>query len=243
MGNQKNLSFAFTVSIIGFMVAIQFQTVSEPVVRDTRDTWELREDLMAEKEIHSELLREIKANEDKLSKYENERLQSKEQLLKETLEELKLEAGLADVSGPGIIITLKPISNELGHELVRGYVSPSILQRLLNELNRYGAIQLSVDGQRVINTTVIREINSVTKINGHSLNHFPIEIKVIVQNEQEAEKLYNRMQVSKVIEDFFIDNLEVDLDKPDKEIKVPAYQDTIRIRYMETVDMDKGGDN
>ena len=38
--------------IIGFMIAIQFQTVKEPVVRDTRDTWQLREDLVKEKELY-----------------------------------------------------------------------------------------------------------------------------------------------------------------------------------------------
>lgn len=35
--------------IVGFMIAVQFQTIKEPVVRDTRDTWELREDLINEK--------------------------------------------------------------------------------------------------------------------------------------------------------------------------------------------------
>ena len=32
------------------MIAIQFQTVKEPVVRDTRDTFAVREDLVKEKE-------------------------------------------------------------------------------------------------------------------------------------------------------------------------------------------------
>ncbi|SEN28896.1 Uncharacterized conserved protein YlxW, UPF0749 family [Mesobacillus persicus] len=242
MGRPKNVYFTVTASIIGLMVAIQFQTVSEPEVRDTRDTWELRNDLMGEKELQSELLHEIRTIEDKLTKYENEREQSKEQLLKETLEELKGEAGLTEVTGPGIILTLQPIVNELGQEVPMSRVSPSLLQRLINELNMYGAIHLSVDEQRVINTTVIRDIGTVTKIDGHSLNRLPIQIKVITKNAEEADKLYKRMEISTVVEDFFIDNLRVVLEKPEEDIMIPGYQDTIRIRYMEPVETGVGGD-
>ncbi|MGA9228000.1 MAG: DUF881 domain-containing protein, partial [Mesobacillus sp.] len=100
-----------------------------------------------------------------------------------------------------------------------------------------------VDGERIINTTVIRDINRETKINGHSLKRFPIEIKVIAENAQTAEKLYNRMKVSTVAEDFFIDNLEVKVNRSESKLVVPAYQDTIRIRYMDPVNKDKGGGN
>ena len=78
-------------------MAIQYQTVKEPVVRDTRDTFELREDLVKEKERYLSLSREIDSNEEKIEKYETERVQSKEYVLKETLNELKAEAGLTEI--------------------------------------------------------------------------------------------------------------------------------------------------
>lgn len=102
MGNKK-FSFTFITVVIGFMIAIQFQTVKEPAVRDTRDTWELRADILKEKELQLKLLREISSNEEKIVQYETKRKQSKEQVLRETLEELKMEAGLSEVTGPGII--------------------------------------------------------------------------------------------------------------------------------------------
>jgi len=236
VGAQKNFYFSVTASIIGFMVAIQFQTVSEPVNRDTRDTWELRNDLMGEKELQSELLQEIRMVEDTLTKYESEREMSKGELLKETLEELKIEAGMSDVSGPGIILTLQSAMNELGREVPMSYVSPSLLQRLINELNMYGALHISIDGQRVINTTVIRDIGTVTKIDGHSLNNLPFKIKVITKDSEEAEKLLKRIEISDIVEDFFVDNLQVMINKPEEDIEIPGYQDTIRIRYMEPVE-------
>lgn len=241
MGRPTNLSFSIIAAIIGLMVAIQFQTVREPEVRDTRDTWQIREDLMKEKELQSKLLLEIRSNEEKVAKYETERQQSKEEVLRETLTELKDEAGLTEVTGPGLTLSIAPAFNLVVDGDNPPSISPDMLKRLLNELNMYGAQQVSIDGERVINTTVIRDINRVTKINGHSLNRFPIEIKVIVENAEAAEKLYNRMKVSTIAEDFFIDNLEVKVNRPENELIIPAYQDTIRIRYMEPVKKDKGG--
>lgn len=243
MGVPKNLSFSIIAAIIGLMVAIQFQTVREPEVRDTRDTWQLREDLMKEKEIQSKFLLEIRSNEEKIAKYETERQQSKEEILRETLDELKKEAGLTEMAGPGLILSIAPAFNMIIDGDRAPALSPDLLKRLLNELNMYGAKHVSVDEERVINTTVIRDINSETKINGHSLSTFPIEIKVIAESMPAAEKLFNRMKVSEVAEDFFIDNLEVKVNKPVNSLTVPAYQDSIRIRYMESVKTEKGGGN
>ena len=49
----------------------------------------------------------------------------------------------------------------------------------------------------MINTSVIRDINGITKMDGYPLDRFPIEVKVTVDNMDIAEKLYNHMQVSK----------------------------------------------
>lgn len=241
MDRKKNLSLTFITIIVGFMLAIQFQTVKKPVVRDTRDTWQLREDLAKEKELQSKLIREIRSNEEKLAKYETERKISKEQALRETLDELKAEAGLTDVTGPGLTLYIEPLNQELLFGKLEASLSSDLLKRFLNELNMYGAQHISVGGQRVINTTVIRDINRETKINGRSLNRFPIEIKVITGDQQTAEKLYNRLQVSKAAEDFFIDNLKVSIGKPEKNITVRAYEDAIRVRNMVPEKPDKGG--
>ncbi|MBT2687943.1 DUF881 domain-containing protein [Bacillus sp. ISL-47] len=241
MDSKKKLSFTFITVVIGFMIAIQFQTVKEPVVRDTRDTWQLREDLLKEKELQLKLLREISSNEEKIAQYETKRKQSKEQVLRETLEELRMEAGLSEVTGPGIILAIEPVYEELLLGKQVESVSPDLLKRLVNELNMYDAQHISIDGRRVINTTVIRDINRETMVDGYALNRLPIEIKVITENAQSAEKLFNRMQVSKSAEEFFIDNLRVKVHKPEGPVTIPAYDDALRIRYMEPVKPEEGG--
>src|SRR3954451_8250411 len=110
------------------MIAIQFQTVKKPVERDTRDIWQLREALLKEKELQSNLLSEIRSNEEKLAVYESKRKQSKEQTLKDTLQELKVEAGLTEVSGPGITLQIEPVIEDvqLGASVTK-VVSPELL--------------------------------------------------------------------------------------------------------------------
>ncbi|MGS2776760.1 DUF881 domain-containing protein [Robertmurraya sp. GLU-23] len=240
MDRKKINSLVIIGVIVGFMLAIQFQTVSKPEVRDTRDTWQLREDLVKEKELQSRLIKEIRSNEEKLNEYETEREQGKENTLRNTLEELKQEAGLTEMSGPGLTIYIEQLNEELILGTAGATLSADLLERLLNEINMYGAKHVSVAGQRVINTTVIRDINGETKINGRSLTKFPIEIIVLTEDFTVAEKLYNQMQVSKSAEEFFIDNLTVTVKKPELSITVPAFEDSIRIRGMEQVKSDKG---
>jgi uncharacterized protein YlxW (UPF0749 family) len=241
MGDKKYISISLITLIIGFMMAIQFQTIQEPVVRDTRDTWQLREDLVKEKELQLNLIREIRSNEERLNQYETERVQSKEQILKNTLSELKAEAGLTEVEGPGITLNIEPLDEELLLGEVVTPISPYLIQTLINELNRYGAAHISIDDNRRINTTVIRDINGETKVDGYELNHLPIVVKVVVEHMDAAQNLYNRMQVSKLAADFFIENYQLVMSDPQQKVRIPAYKDTIRIRYMELAENEKGG--
>ncbi|MEH7075045.1 DUF881 domain-containing protein [Neobacillus drentensis] len=243
MDNQKiNASFTLIAVLVGFMIAIQFQTVKKPAERDTRDIWQLREALLKEKELQSSLLSEIRSNEEKLAAYESKRKQSKEQTLKDTLEELRIEAGVTEVNVPGIKLKIEPVMEEIKPGApVNRVVSPELLKRLLNELNMYEAKYIAIDGKRIINTTVIRDINQVTKIDGHAIKSLPIEVIVGVDDNTTAEKLYNRMKVSKSTEEFFIENLRLSISKPNPNVTVPAYDDSIRIRYMEPTK--EGGDS
>nr|WP_312095364.1 DUF881 domain-containing protein [Niallia sp.] len=229
--------------IVGFMIAVQFQTIKEPVVRDTRDTWELREDLIHEKELELQLINEIRSINAKVEEYENETTQSKEEVLKETLAELKQEAGLTEVTGNGIILKMEPVSTEILLGEDPGAVTSELLQRLVNELNLYGAEEIAINNNRYINTTVIREINNVLKMDGNLLNQLPIEIKVIAKDGNTAEKLFNYMKVSKSADEFFLSNLLLNVEQPKEPITIPAYSKTINIHYMEPVNTNEGGDS
>ncbi|MBS4203868.1 DUF881 domain-containing protein [Lederbergia citrea] len=239
MVKRAKIYFTLIAFIIGFMIAVQFQTVQEPVIRDTRDIWELRDSLSKEMDLQSKLLEEIRLNDKRMNDYASEIKGSQEEALKQTLSELKKEAGLTEVKGPGLTLTIAPIDKALLIGKTIHSVSPITLKRLINELNMYGAKYISIDGERIINTTVIRDINGETKVGTHSLNLFPFNIHIITENMEVANKMYNRMQISPSIDDFFIDNLVVEISKPNESILVPAHVESIRVQNMEPVE-DKG---
>ncbi len=206
-----------------------FQTTKQPVVRDTRDMWQLREDLKREQELQAAILKEIRTYEDQLRNYEVEQNNSKKAALQQTLAKLQKEAGLTEVKGPGIILTVEPLFDEslIGQEVKS--VSPELLKRLVNELNSYEAENVAVANQRIIATSVIRDINGRTKVNDYWLTQLPFKIKVIAKD---AEKLYNRMQVSNAPDEFAVENLKLSISQPLSEVTVPAYNDAIRVKNI-----------
>lgn len=235
MNLKGKMSFSMIACIIGFMIAVSFQTEQDSDIRMTKDIWEIREALSNEMKLQSRLLEEIRLNEKRINDYETEKKSSKEEALKQTLYQLQDEAGLTVATGPGITLTVDTFNKSLIMGKDYQFVSPTALSRLVNELNMYGAKHISIDGERLINTTVIREINGETKVNTHSLHHYPFQINVITETKEVAEKMYNRMMVSPVLDDFFIDNLKISISNPQEDITVPAYVDPIQIQHMKPV--------
>ncbi|MGM9928948.1 MAG: DUF881 domain-containing protein [Bacillus sp. (in: firmicutes)] len=239
MLKKRNWGFTMVTIITGFMLAVQFQLVQEPEERDTRDLWELKAALTNEQKLHAQLEKDLTKSEEQLAIYESELQGSKEQALKQTLDELKEEAGLTEVSGPGVILTIEPLADELTVGRVPSQISADMLQRLLNELNMFDAEQISINNQRVVNSTVIREINGVTKVDGVSLDAFPIEIKIIVTN---AEKMRDRLKASQSMEEFFLEDLSLSISDTLSTVTIPAYRNQISVEYMQTVIQGKGGE-
>lgn len=234
------LPFSMVTGILGFMFAVQFQSIKEPIVRDTRDMWELREDLKKEQELQVELLNKIRKYEEIYENYRTQHDQSAENALRETLEQLKTEAGLTEVVGQGVILTVEPLfTTDLAGTSIE-QVSPELLKRTINELNAYGAEEIAINGHRIINSTVIRDINGITKIDGYNLNQFPITIHVITSD---AEKLFNRINGSTLKDDYAIDNLSLSISNPQNKIVVPPFKDTIRIKHMQPLNLEKEGNS
>ncbi|MGE7768344.1 DUF881 domain-containing protein [Peribacillus sp. NPDC096540] len=229
---RKMLSFSLITMIAGFMLSIQFNLVNQPEVSDTRDMWQLKNDLLKEQQSQVELLESINKLEEKIASYETKRNESKEELLRETLSELKTDAGLTEITGKGVIVSVQPIKEGLllGEKIE--YISPVLLKRLINEMYRFDADEISISGQRYISSSVIRDINGKPKVDGYSLTDYPLEIQAITVN---PKKLKQRIQGSELMDDFFIDNFEVQITTPSSELTLPAYQNTINVEHMEPI--------
>lgn len=240
--NKRYINLTFITMIVGFMLAIQFQTTnSEPELRDTRDTWQLRDAIVTEQEIQLNLLNEIKKNDQTLAAYQTVIADKKEDALIDTLDQLKEEAGLTEVSGYGVVIKVKRSFSQD----IFGYqsISPDLLQKTINILNQYGASHIAIDNHRYVNTSVIRDINGETKIDGYSLRSLPIEILVLDSDKEEAEKMYNKIIASNLTDLYFLENLDFQVSLTEEEITLPAFDDEIYIDNLEPVDMEEGGNS
>ena len=107
---------------------------------------------------------------------------------------------------------------------------------MVNELNMYGAQAISIAGKRVVQSTVIREIQGATRIDGFPLRNYPVEIKVLAATLQDAGKIYNSLQISSLRDDFFVDRINMKIGEPEVEVTIPPYDGTIKIDVMESSD-------
>lgn len=75
--------------IFGIMLSVQFNSLKAPKVRDTRDIWDLREDLKEEQKKQLDLISEIDKYEKMLNTYSHQEETSRTKALNETLQNLK----------------------------------------------------------------------------------------------------------------------------------------------------------
>ncbi|MDG5788283.1 DUF881 domain-containing protein [Evansella sp. AB-P1] len=224
----RMIVFTCITTIIGFMIAIQFQTTKEPDVRDTRNIHELRQALTVEKERQKELNEEMDKQIEML--YQLQQTENVESVIVDAIDELRERAGLTPISGQGVLIEITPVyQDEFG-----GYihsVPPYLLRLLINELNFNGAKEIAVGNQRIVSTTPIREANGVTLINSNRVTQFPLKVKVL---SDDPEGLHHAIMSSISREYFLYENLEIN-STPINYVSLPAYEKTYRVRHMEVI--------
>lgn len=220
--------FAISTFVLGFMLAILFQTTKQPVERDTRSIWELREDLEKEKKQQMLLNDEVGQYELLLNQYEQNSENNRIKAIEEALYNLQVEAGLTPRQGRGVVLTIEPLFDEelLGEEVP--ILTPELLLRLINQLNIYGTESLEVGDQRMITTSAIREVNGETYVNNRPLGNLPVQIKVIAED---ATRLYDQIKGSKVLDDFANENLTI-IPELKNQVELVPYDHHLSIKYM-----------
>ncbi|RDY69179.1 DUF881 domain-containing protein [Halobacillus sp. SY10] len=216
--------------LIGFMVAVQFQTTShETEMRDTRDVWEVREDLKTQQEHQQDLLEKIAGADQTIENYEKQTSREQVETLKDSIESLEKKIGLQKKKGAGVELTIRPIFEEgvAGQEYPS--VSPHLLSRLLNELNTYGAENISIGNERLTNLSPVRDVNGSTYVNNRPIGSLPLTIKVLAED---PEKLQDRMKASPTQDIFNIDNMEIVFEVKEQ-LVLPKYDDPLHLEILE----------
>ncbi|MBO5349366.1 MAG: DUF881 domain-containing protein [Clostridia bacterium] len=184
--NKVVISIVFGIISI-FLVAvmrIQLKTIDQTDITslESMQEEELRNEILQLKEKNSEIENKIAENEEKINEYKEtlNNNQKATELLNSELQEYEEQIGLTDVTGEGVILTLTDTD-------IRSY-SPSNLIDFINELKYAGATAISINDNRIINTTEIVEISKkYILLNGDQRVSSPYIIKAIGDKQKMLE--------------------------------------------------------
>lgn len=233
------IRFTLILLIVGFMLAVQYNTVQNPETRDTRDIWTIRQEIAKETQMHSELLSEIQVLDQTIMKYENMVNESPKVALNETVDQLKKEIGLAEFNGPGLTISVDPSVESIAVGQAIEGISPDLLIRLVNEINRFRAEAIEIDGKRVVYSTAIRDVNGKTTVNNLAVKKAPFFIKIGTSTFEDAKKMYNQLEASSIGDDFYIDNLKLTIGEPEYNQTIAAFDQSLNKQFLMEI---PGGD-
>lgn len=236
MNTSYYIRITVVLFIIGVMMAVLYNTVQQPVERDTRDVWEIRGELAQEKRRHSDLLKEIRTLNEVMNRYESIAQSSPEIALQETIERLEENVGLTPYKGPGIQLILKPSPEAMALGTTLKPVPPALLMQLVNASYEFKATAIAIDNQRLIQTSAIRDINGKTAVNGKPISMPPLAIQVGAVNMEEAKKLKAQLEASTLIDSFYLDDVILEISEPQEEIVISKYVDKVRVDYLQQLD-------
>lgn len=232
MKKRINMKFTLVLLLIGFMIAVQYNSLENPEKRDTRDIWAIRQELAEEKKMHVELLSEVRELDRTIASYRSLEETSAGQALKETVDKLREKAGTTDIVGPGIVIEVRPSAESVAYGIPITSISSDLLTRFVNDVNRFKGIDMEIDGKRYNILSSIRVINGYTSVNGLNVSTPPFTIKIISQTVTDSEKLYNYLLASSIHDDFYLDNLVLDIHPPEEDIMIRGWPEQFENLYL-----------
>lgn len=236
-------AIALTIGVICFIlifaIVIQVKTVKNTnsiVVQTLSNNDNLRDDLLKWKEKYDNANLELEKAEKKLEEARELAIKNSPELMqKETdLKNNNIALGLTNVTGAGVIITLKDnqgITNEsLGiTEDIRSYlVHDANLREIVRKLKISGAEAISINDERVINGTAIVCSGNIIRINDRKVGS-PFEVKAIGS----PELLYGNLQ--ETINKLNNSGIVVEIQKKDN-IEISKYNGTINFNYASSIE-------
>ena len=186
--NKKEIAIALGIMcmILTLILVIQIRTTNSAnqIVKQTFSSNSLRDQVLKWKERYDYTYSELELAEKKIEIVRQKASENTEGST-EKEEELKknnILIGLTDVSGEGVIVTLKDNPNV---SLDSTILDPSMvivhfgdILGIVNELKNAGAEAISINDQRVVSTTSITCEGNVINVNGEKISS-PFVIKAI----------------------------------------------------------------
>lgn len=186
--NKKQIAITLGIMclILTMMIVVQVKTTtsSNKLVSQSLTNNDLRDQVLRWKERYDVTYAALQSSEKKLEQVRQNASENTEGSLEKEKELKKnnILIGLTDVSGEGVIVTLKDNTNISSDSTI---LDPSYalvhygdILGIVNELKNAGAEAISINEQRVISTTAITCEGNVINVNGEKVSS-PFIIKAI----------------------------------------------------------------
>lgn len=218
-------------------IVIQIKTVSNSVttVGKTLVENELRDSVLRWKQKYENAYETLETKEDELNELRDS-VSSKDNNysgLSNKLYNYNMLLGNTEVIGKGIIITLEDGDSTVIKGFAKDYiVHDGDILEIVNALKNAGAEAISVNGQRIINTTGITCAGNVILINGEKIGA-PFVIRAIGA----PNSLYSGVKIPggylSIVEDA---GVQVKIEQVDKEtIIIPKYEGVYKFKYASII--------
>ena len=221
--NKTQFALALVFIILGFLMAYQYKQLKDPVKKfSVQETQDLLQEIEVLKQEKDTLVTQNRALQEDLESYEVSAAStgSLNKNLKEQLDDTRLFLGLVDVKGPGITMTLAPVSavlNPIGTE----YLTDEELVYILNELRFAGAEALSINGKRISIQTGIKSSsnNSYILVNDEKIS--PKE-EIVIVAIGDKDKLVGALSFNGAMDYKALQYYDVRF-QPQDEVRIPKY--------------------
>ncbi|TYO95900.1 DUF881 domain-containing protein [Desulfallas thermosapovorans] len=215
--------------VTGFILAVQFrvtQDIAENAPMDLDRSLALAEELDKARQSRNQLQARVDELRNQLDDAATDPELSK---LKKDLEEARQKAGMKEVQGAGVEVTLNDSSKELqpGENPNFYVLHDGDVLRVLNELKAAGAQAISLNGQRIITTTEIRCIGPSILVNKNQRLSPPFVISAVGSPETLSSALKMKNGVIDYLQFW---GIQVDVKKVDK-LTIPAYTGSLVFDY------------
>lgn len=217
--------------ILGIMLAYQFRVTreiqsTEPVQRAQQLAAQVSQ-IKKERDNLQAQVDDLRARLDKVSNT----LQTSE--LKEDLDQARIMAGVAELSGPGVEVTLNDSNFSLkpGDNPNLYVLHDEDVLRVLNEIRAAGAEAVSINGQRLLATTEVRCTGPTIVLNKNKRLAPPYVITAIGNPDTLESSLKMKGGVAETLQFW---GIQVTVKKL-PQVTVPAYSGAIKFDYAKAV--------
>lgn len=229
---KTQISLMMVCILLGFILTYQFKsTLKSTTKTKNRGFTDIGRQIIDLKEQKNNLSKKYEALQKKVNDYEKAAAGQNYQVkaVRNDIVKFRQLAGVTDVRGEGIVITITPKEDIFSREIFP--VSSDEIVFIINDLNSAGAEAVSVNDERYIINTQIKDVKNNIKINDSEFDGTKAFIIKAIGNPDSLSGVFKLPD--NIIDDIRSTGTQVDINEKE-DITILKFNQTIDYKYMKS---------